>query len=69
MAKNMGTLDRLIRGLVVAPAAAVGAIALGAGTPAGVVLLIVAAIMLATALVGWCPLYTLFRVTTRAARS
>jgi hypothetical protein len=64
MERNMGTLDRIVRGVIVAPAATLLAFALGPGTPGGVVLLAVAAVMLATALVGFCPLYRLLHVRT-----
>lgn len=67
MERNMGTWDRLIRGAIVAPAALVGAFAIGVGTPVGVILLVVAAVMLATALVGFCPLYRAFRISTARA--
>lgn len=65
----MGTVDRMVRGLLVAPAAALGAVAVGPGTPAGLILLAVAAVMVATALVGFCPLYRVLRIrTVRAGR-
>lgn len=68
MRKNMGTVDRITRAFVVAPIAVVGALALGAGSIAGAVLLVVAAIMLATAAVGFCPLYRLLGIDTRGRR-
>lgn len=66
MERNMGTLDRLIRGVLIAPAAVVAAVAVGPATPGGVLLLVVAAVMLVTALVGFCPLYRLLHVSTAA---
>jgi hypothetical protein len=54
-----------VRGLLVALAAIVLAVLAGAGSILGIVLLVVASIMLLTALVGICPLYTLFGVATR----
>jgi hypothetical protein len=66
MSINMGSIDRMLRVFVVAPAAIVVAIVAGAGSVAGIVLLAVAAIMLATAAVGFCPLYKLFRINTRS---
>lgn len=63
--KNMATIDRLLRAFVVAPGALAGGLVLGAGTAAGIVLLVVAAVMAATSAVGSCPLYTLLRVDTR----
>ena len=64
MTRNMGTIDRAVRGLVAAPLALVAALAIGAGSIAGVVLLGIAAVMLATAVVGFCPLYALFGIRT-----
>ena len=64
MTKNMGVLDRGLRGFVIAPVAIVVAFLLGAGTIAGIVLFVVAGIMLATAVTGYCPNYTLLGITT-----
>jgi hypothetical protein len=69
MRKNMGTIDRLARAFLIAPAATISALALAAGSIAGVVLLVVAATMLATATVGFCPLYALLGIDTRGRRS
>lgn len=55
MNRNMGTLDRGVRGFLVAPAAIVAAFILGAGTVLGIVLFVVAGIMLATLATGYCP--------------
>lgn len=65
MTRNMGTVDRLTRSVLVAPAAIVVAIAIGAGSVVGIGLFAVAAIMLATSSVGYCPAYTLFHISTR----
>ena len=64
MTRNMGTFDRVLRAFVVAPAAIVVALVLGAGTPGGVVLFIVAGIMLATAVTAFCPAYTVVGIST-----
>jgi hypothetical protein len=64
MQRNMGTADRLVRGILIAPAATIAAVPAGAATLAGVVLLVLAAIMLVTALTGFCPLYRLFGIDT-----
>jgi hypothetical protein len=61
----MGTLDRGVRGLIVAPAAIVVALILGAGTVFGIVLFVVAGIMLATSITGYCPNYTLLGISTQ----
>ena len=64
MTRNMGASDRGLRAFVVAPAAIVVALILGAGTVGGVVLFVVAGIMLATALTGFCPTYTVIGIST-----
>jgi hypothetical protein len=63
MAKNEGTLDRVIRG-VIGLVAVLAALAVGAGSAAGLVLLAVAVIMLATAALGFCPLYRVLGLRT-----
>ena len=68
MSKNMGSIDRLLRAFVVAPAAIVVAVVVGVGSIVWIVLLAVAAIMLATAAVGVCPLYKPLKIYTRSLR-
>jgi Protein of unknown function (DUF2892) len=68
MTQNMGTVDRSLRALVVAPAAIVVALLVGAGTIAGVILFVVAGIMLVTATTAICPTYTLIGISTRPGR-
>jgi hypothetical protein len=68
MPKNMSTLDRRLRTFLVAPLAIVIAFAIGIGSVAGVVLLVVAAIMVATGAVGFCPLYALVHLDSRGHR-
>ncbi len=63
MPRNVGLTDRGGR-LIVAAAALLVALWAGAGSVAGIVLLVVAAVMLATSLSGSCPLYLPFRVNT-----
>jgi hypothetical protein len=65
MHKNMGTTDRVLRGAVIAPAAVVGGVLFGPGGVLPVVLYVVAAVMLGTAVVGFCPLYRALRISTR----
>ena len=64
MTKNMGTLDRVVRTLI-----AIAVIVLYfAGTIGGtlaIVLGIVALTFLVTSLVGWCPSYLPFGLSTR----
>jgi hypothetical protein len=64
MSRNMSTLDRALRS-VVAPAAIVIAVVVGAGSPGGIVLFALAAVMLATSAVGFCPLYRLLHLDSR----
>jgi hypothetical protein len=66
---NMGTLDRRLRGFLVAPAALIVALLVGAGSIAGIVLLVLAGVMAVTAAVGFCPLYTVFHTDTRGRKS
>lgn len=61
----MGQIDRLVRAALVAPLLVIAAVALGATTVVGIVLLALAAIMLATAAAGSCPLYRLVSLDTR----
>lgn len=63
MTKNEGTVDRAIR-VVIAIAAVVGAWLVGFGSVWAWVLLAVAAVMLVTAAVGFCPLYRLVGLST-----
>jgi len=52
---NMGSIDRIVRAFAVAPAAVVVALIIGAGSVAGIILLVIAGVMLATSAVGFCP--------------
>ncbi len=65
MTRNKSSPDRWLRGLAVVPSLAVVAALLGFGSVGGIVALAAAAVMLVTAIVGTCPLYTLFHITTR----
>ena len=69
MSTNMGILDRRARGFLVAPAALVVALLVGAGAAPGIVLLAVAGIMAATAAAGVCPIYALLHIDSRGRRS
>ncbi len=70
MKKNMGSLDRVIRvviaavvGLLIVTGQLTGALA--------IILGVLAVVFLATSVVSFCPLYTLFGISTcpRAAKS
>ena len=67
MHNNMSNVDRAFRA-VIAAAALVVAIVVGAGSVAGLVLLVVGALMGVTAAVGFCPLYALFHVDSHGRR-
>lgn len=63
MGRNMGKADRVIRGSVVVPAGLIVAYLAGFGTVLGVVALVIAGIMLVTALAGSCPIYRLLGIS------
>mgnify|MGYP000861573380 FL=1 len=63
MTKNVGNADKIIR-ILLAVVAAILAFVVGAGSVGGILLLVVAAVLLVTALVGFCPLYRLFGMST-----
>jgi hypothetical protein len=65
MSRNMNSTDRALRTFLVAPAAIIVAIVVGPGSIAGIVLLALAAIMLGTSGIGFCPLYKLLHIDTR----
>ena len=58
MGKNIGTLDRVIR--IVAGLALIALVFVGPKTPWGWI----GVVPLVTALIGWCPAYTLFGIKT-----
>jgi len=60
--KNMGTLDRILRAFVIAPALAIGGVA--ASGVLAVVLFVLAGVMVVTAAIGSCPLYAPFGLST-----
>lgn len=63
MNTNVGSTDKMVR-IGLAVAAAVLAFVVGAGSVGGIVLLVAAAVLGVTALVGFCPLYRLFGINT-----
>ena len=62
MTKNVANIDRIIR-IVIAVVAAV--FALSASGAMAIVLWVVAAIMLGTGTVAFCPIYRMFGISTR----
>lgn len=70
MKHNMGTADRALRAFVAAPLLAVlGLAVLEAGSVLSVVALVLAAVMVATSAVGFCPLYSLLGISTCPRRT
>lgn len=66
MTCNMGRSDRMIRALLVAPVLVIVGIVAG---PTGVLAYVVyalAAVMLLTSAIGFCPLYAPFKISTVA---
>lgn len=58
MGKNIGTVDRIVR--IVAGLALIALVFVGPKTPWGWI----GVVPLVTALIGWCPAYTLFGIKT-----
>lgn len=67
MTRNVGTVDRAARA-VVGLGALVWAFSTGMTSALGIVLLVVAAVLLVTAAVGFCPLYRLLGLSTDSTR-
>ena len=65
MKLNMGNTDRIVRPIIAA-LLAIGAWMLGFGSVGGIILLILAAVMLITSAVGFCPLYAPFKFSTKS---
>jgi Protein of unknown function (DUF2892) len=68
MTRNMRNLDRGLRAFVGAPAAVIAAALVGVGSVGGILMLVLAAVMLATSAVGSCPLYVLLHIDTSGRR-
>jgi uncharacterized membrane protein YkgB len=66
MKKNMGVVDKVIRLVVVAIIAALYFAGQITGT-AAIILGIVAVAFLVTSIIGWCPTYALFGISTKKA--
>jgi hypothetical protein len=64
MTHNMGTPDRIVRTFIVAPILIVLGVIAGASSVLGIVLFVLAAVMVGTSLVGFCPLYPLVGLNT-----
>jgi len=66
MKQNMGTADKIIRLVVVAIIAALYFTGQITGT-AAIILGIIAVAFLVTSLIGWCPTYVPFGISTKKA--
>lgn len=62
---NMGSADRKLRAFVVAPVLVVAGVLVGPAGWLAIVLYALAGVMVATAAVGSCPLYSLFGLRSR----
>ena len=71
MKKNVGTVERAIRGIVgiVALIAAFTMLDVLAGATLGIVAVVVGVVMLGTAAIGWCPPYAIFGISTCSVKS
>lgn len=63
MKKNMGSADRIIRVLIAAVIAILYMNGIISGT-LGIVLLVLGGIFVATSLINFCPIYTVFGIST-----
>jgi hypothetical protein len=62
-AQNVGSIDRIVRIVLGLALVAIGFLVLGSA--AGTIVGVIGLIFLLTGLVGWCPLYHLFKFSTR----
>ena len=69
MSRNMTILDRRLRAVLIAPVAVLIAVLIGPASVGSIVLYAIAAVMLATSAVGYCPLYSVARVGGRSRRT
>jgi len=63
MKKNMGSVDRVLRLIIAAVFVVLFATKVVTGT-LGIVLLVLAAVFVATSILSVCPIYLLFRLST-----
>ncbi len=63
MKQNVGTIERIVRGIIGIVAIAAYFLGWVQGTVA-IVALVVGIVMLFTAIVGWCPPYAIFGINT-----
>ncbi len=65
MKRNMGNTDRVVRAIIGIVMMAVGFGVLGGG--AAIAVGVIGVVLFATSLIGRCPLYVPFRISTRKA--
>ena len=68
MKKNVGTIEKVIRILVAVIFIILFATKVVTGT-LGIILLVLAGIFILTSLVGWCPIWALFKISTVSKRT
>ena len=68
MKRNVGTFDRRVRALVIAPLAIVVGLVVGPSSVLGLVLFVVAIVMLATSAFSFCPLYRVSGLSSCGSR-
>jgi len=64
MGQNMSTTDRRLRAFVAAPLLVLAGVLVGPAAVLSWVCYVLAAVMLGTSAIGWCPLYRLFGLST-----
>ena len=69
MNTNLSNLDRALRAFLVAPLAVIIGVLVGPASLLAIVLYAIALVMLATAAVGFCPLYALLHIDSRRWQS
>ena len=67
MKRNMSTLDRIIRTLIAITFAVLYFTGIVPGA-LGIVLLVVGVVFVLTAILGWCPIYALFKLSTSRSK-
>lgn len=65
MKRNMGNTDRVVRAIIGIVMLGIGFGVLSGG--AAIAVGVIGAVLFATSLIGWCPLYVPFRFSTRKA--
>jgi hypothetical protein len=68
MKQNVGTIDRIVRGIAGIALIASYALEMVAGT-AGIVMLVIGIVLLGTVITGWCPPYLLMGINTKGTES